>query len=524
MGYQLTRDRAQNANVGRLDNVRPAIEGKKPSSIIFIHGLSGSAKSTWAAMTRLFANDPRFVEHEIDYYQYPTRLIRLPLTPPLPKLSDLAHGLRTLIEEKHASSSISIVAHSLGGLIARKYIVDVLKSGHELTVKNLALIAVPNTGASLANVANHLTFPHYQLKALAKDSDSLNKLNIDWLNYSAEKSLSVKYILGGADRIVAHNSGSPYNGVGSASLLIEADHRSIVSPVDERDIRYLAVSSFIMPTIQSRAAPVIGAERHNPLAGDPLFDIYTTTHEPFYYPRSFDAVLGDVVVGSHVWVTGRSGCGKSAALRRVVALSGWKLLHINLATHEMTNAENMTEALTEELLSINDGGPALESAMETANRLRRLKLAIEAQGSDEVVGIVIEEIPLPPIELGRFLQHIATVIELLGSESDRPQQVRLLFSSIHAIDDPSNAISAKTREMVQLIPVSPWTITQMLALGTLIRAASDHTITDHVLEKIVTAADGSPRFMKAVFRKFRNGMATPANIDDVCQGVRLESL
>ncbi|MEG3093396.1 alpha/beta fold hydrolase [Sphingomonas sp. PB1R3] len=510
--------------MGQLESARSASGASSANSIVFIHGLSGSAKSTWAAMERQFAADPRFDGYNLDYYQYPTRLIRLPFTPPLPMLADLAHGLRTLIDERHASSSVSIVAHSLGGLIARQYIVDVLKSNRDLLVDNLVLIAVPNTGASLANVASLLSFPHFQLKTLAKDSEGLRRLNIDWLGCAADTKLSIKYILGGSDRVVPHHSGSPYKGIDAASLLIEADHRSIVSPVDINDIRYLAVSNFLISGTKSNSTRQGSLKQANPLLGDPLFDIYTPAHEQFYYSRDFDSVLADVLISSHVWVTGRSGCGKSASLRRAVSLSGWRLIHINLATHEAAGADDMVEALTEELLNIRDGGQSMEIAIGAANRLRRLKLAIEVQATDEVVGIVVEEIPLPPAELSKFLKHIATVVELLGSESERPQQARLLLSSIHAIDDPSNSISSKAREMVQLIPVSPWTTTQMLGLGTVIRAASDNVISDEALERIVTAADGSPRMMKAVFRKFRNGIATPADVDSVCDGIRLESI
>ncbi|WP_332786880.1 hypothetical protein [Sphingomonas sp. PB1R3] len=286
----------------------------------------------------------------------------------------------------------------------------------------------------------------------------------------------------------------------------------------------MAVSNFLISGTKSNSTRQGSLKQANPLLGDPLFDIYTPAHEQFYYSRDFDSVLADVLISSHVWVTGRSGCGKSASLRRAVSLSGWRLIHINLATHEAAGADDMVEALTEELLNIRDGGQSMEIAIGAANRLRRLKLAIEVQATDEVVGIVVEEIPLPPAELSKFLKHIATVVELLGSESERPQQARLLLSSIHAIDDPSNSISSKAREMVQLIPVSPWTTTQMLGLGTVIRAASDNVISDEALERIVTAADGSPRMMKAVFRKFRNGIATPADVDSVCDGIRLESI
>jgi len=104
-------------------------------------------------MSKCVSEDDDFTNVEMDYYTYPTRLIRFPFTPPLPGLRDLADGFRTFLEERHRSKkNVLIVAHSLGGVIARQTIVSAFRSGQLNNITKLALLAAPSTGSQLANV------------------------------------------------------------------------------------------------------------------------------------------------------------------------------------------------------------------------------------------------------------------------------------------------------------------------------------------------------------------------------------
>jgi triacylglycerol esterase/lipase EstA (alpha/beta hydrolase family) len=91
--------------------------------ILFVHGLGGGDE-TWGSFERLLKTD-QVLRGRIDvaFYTFRTRLFRwLPTWQSTP-LQDLAKGLATEVRAKHANySKILMVCHSLGGLIAKRFI------------------------------------------------------------------------------------------------------------------------------------------------------------------------------------------------------------------------------------------------------------------------------------------------------------------------------------------------------------------------------------------------------------------
>ena len=126
----------------------------KSRLILFIHGLGGNGRSTWQSFPKLIETDahlPR--DNHIAFYNYPTSLFYLPLVSKSIKIQDLAMGLSTQITNEFvAYDSISLVCHSLGGLIARWYLMNEVRYNRPLKVTHLLLYAVPNNGAQLASL------------------------------------------------------------------------------------------------------------------------------------------------------------------------------------------------------------------------------------------------------------------------------------------------------------------------------------------------------------------------------------
>ena len=138
--------------------------------ILFIHGLGGAGEATWRRRGRpgfpeLIRNDPALRSAcDIAFFEFPTSLFRLPFNTKTPRVRDLAEGLRSQIDVCYPNyDSIALVCHSLGGLIARKYLVEEVKRGADLRVAKLLLFAVPNHGAALASVARHVSWHNGQL-------------------------------------------------------------------------------------------------------------------------------------------------------------------------------------------------------------------------------------------------------------------------------------------------------------------------------------------------------------------------
>ncbi len=473
-------------------------------------------------MSRCVAADPDFAHVELDYYTYPTRLIRWPFTPPLPGLRDLADGFRTFLEERHRTKeNILIVAHSLGGLIARHMIISTLRSGHLNNIRKVALVASPSTGSQLANVGSVVSFAHRQLKQLCRDAQGLAAINIDWEQMKIEEKIQVKYILGGSDRVVPNESAAPYLGRDNRAVLINADHRSIVAPDDVDDIRYKTVKRFLLEdTAREAKLPVLAAPSVERPA-DPLFDVYTPKDDPYYLVRSFDNVLSNVLASGHVWLSGESGIGKSAAARRVVYSSGWKLFHINLSGHEIQSAQALVGAVSSEIAAIADRTPISKDST-FAEQILSTKKALMAARSDKIVAKVIEEMPIKEENLGASVNLIAQFLEHIDADEHLNGQVRFIFSSRKSLSSTLGILDSKARERIQFLPVETWTQIDIARLVQLLAPALRPNLTPEEQQYISTASGGSPRFVKMIFRHWRNGTSNSRTIEDLCSRVSKE--
>ena len=219
--------------------------------LLFVHGLGGHAETTWGKFPQLVRED-RDLAPKVDVgtYAFPTMLFRLPFGRKALKIQTLASGLRTQIENQFSQYDwVMLVCHSLGGLIARRYLLDEVKSQRSLRCTQLLLFAVPNNGAGLASVGKYISWKHYQVQQLCADSDLVEDLNDDWFRFDMPRKLLIKYVLAGQDRIVTAQSAKSYWGNSDVETVVNKDHRSLVKPDGPNDLAFLILKLFIERTI-----------------------------------------------------------------------------------------------------------------------------------------------------------------------------------------------------------------------------------------------------------------------------------
>jgi pimeloyl-ACP methyl ester carboxylesterase len=509
-------------------------------AVIFVHGLGGTPKSTWAKMLDCFKSDEEFQDWALDCFHFPTCQFQLPFFPPPPGLRGIAEGLKTFIEERHgARSLIALVAHSLGGLVARQFIVSELRAGKHHHIDKLALIAVPSSGSALASVGSLVSFRHRQLLRLSRDDEGLRGVNIDWEQLNVEGSVEVRYILGGRDLAVPHDSAVPFFGRDNRSMLINEDHRSIVQPAGKDDIRYRTIRRFVLnpkPSTKLAVSEPIAApvEVLAPTEGrtpsrrgrpaDPLFEAYTPRDEPFYVTRNFDIILMQTLGSGHVWLFGESGVGKSAALRRAVQQSGWHLNHLSLAGYEVANPLQLFRALCVELASMAAVGDLLPQDCALSELFLFLKRILRAFPADLIIANVVEEMPLECDGLAEFAELLAKFLTSLVGEPDLYRRVQFALSSLQDVGTACKPISAKTREQIQLIPAERWPVHDGRRLVELLASTLKLELTSESQEKIAISAAGSPRFIKQVFRHWRNGTFGRPSVDQLIERVQGEQV
>lgn len=238
--------------------------------IIFIHGLFGS-KETWipkVAEENLYEPQMKlgpqplmqYLEEDADiastfdfclfhYYTKPislferlNRLLHLLFNTEMKRnlpIDDLKDLLKTEIEVKLKNKNIVFIAHSMGGIVAKTYILDILQNKQRLNVNMFISLAVPHQGSDWATIGKKLLL-NPQIKYLAPLSGDLYKLNDQWIRNTAEVPQTI-YCVGKNDTIVKNTAAIGHQ-VGEKDIKhLEYDHFSITKPKskDEALVIYL---------------------------------------------------------------------------------------------------------------------------------------------------------------------------------------------------------------------------------------------------------------------------------------------
>lgn len=175
--------------------------------ILFVHGLGGG-HGTWGSFESLLKADMDLKGRiAVAEYTFPTRLFRLFPTWKSTPLQDLAKGLATEIRTRHHNyPKILMVCHSLGGLIAKRLIIEAIKRAEPLKIREVIFFGTPHQGARLANIANIFSFKHRHLRQIGKESDFIEMVNEDWAHCQCEAHVGATYVVGGQDAYVSRES------------------------------------------------------------------------------------------------------------------------------------------------------------------------------------------------------------------------------------------------------------------------------------------------------------------------------
>lgn len=469
-------------------------------------------------MLALCGRDPLMAEFQFDTYEFNTARVRLPFQLRMPSLQQIAAGLASEINIRHKNrEKIYLIGHSLGGLVARQYLLSEIKKSNKHKVSGVLLFATPNTGASLASVGNSLSWNQRHLKQLTNGSDILQSMNEDWVHFAVESSVKVKYISGGADAIVEPSSSIPYIGERNSETLIKHDHRSIIMPEKLDDIRYLVLQQFLLDA--KPEAPSISTSK----PADPLFDIYHEVHEPYYFKRDVDGHTMKQLARRPLWLWGRSGIGKTTSLRHLSTTSGWKIGQIMLSSYQPDAPDVLFRAMCEQLADLQRSTDELAKDADVPSMIGYFRRQLRLSPPATTLCLIIEEIPLSTREkIEIFLGYILYLIQSIESDDSLANRFVLAFSSVY---DPSQALSegmVKLREHLQIAYVPNWSLDELTAfVGELCEATAIDLATSE-REMLAKAACGSPRFIKMALRKLRNDITTP--LTNVIQSVRVEQV
>lgn len=467
-------------------------------------------------------SDKALERFSLDCYAYPSRWLP-PSFGRIAGLNELSRGLETEIKVKHGGrSELIIVAHSLGGLVARQYIINSLKSKQRQPVTKLMLIAVPHTGATLANVATNIYGYHPQVTQLCKNADLLQVQNEDWVRLEAESAVNVRYVVGGADSVVAPDSANPFFASDRVHTIIGSNHRSIVEPTSKDDTRYIVLKQFALEGALSNLEAKATQEAVSQRPADVLFDVFSRQDEPFYIRRQFDERLNAASVQGHVWLTGESGVGKTSAARRSIFAAGNRSAQVILAGYQGLSPIGLFRALCVELSESLGHTEVPAANSTTAELLTFVKRLLRSSSNDKSLSILIEEIPLSTQpEFDEFLASTLQLMLVLDADDRLHNTIRFAFTSIY---DPSGGAvrPEKLHEKLQLLGMPRWSTPDLRIMSQMISREMKLGLRDADLDLVAEWAMGSPRYVKSVFRHWRNGTDRGRSVSELIASLAVE--
>jgi hypothetical protein len=234
--------------------------------IVFIHGLGGSP-NTFKEFS-IYLNSKWGFNYGIllFYFTYYKNLFNSKFLTIIPRFFlfalkavwskrnlDNARKLKVYIDKYcNESDNIVLVAHSMGGLVARQFLVDCKKENIDIrNIRMLCTFATPHNGShfarkvSLIRKYNLLKKPYvflsnkfnYRLSPQIGDisnlSEFLNQLNKDWRDFNVEKELKFIRIGGTKDWLVKIDSSNLHNDDLNNVFYYDYGHSQLISPLKD---------------------------------------------------------------------------------------------------------------------------------------------------------------------------------------------------------------------------------------------------------------------------------------------------
>ncbi len=203
-------------------------EGGK-AAVVFLHGFMGSPEATWREFPRFLVEEPALAEWGVHSMAYSTTL-----APDLrgvwsadASIVTLAERLRTAAKSRFDKAPLALVAHSMGGLVVQRALLD--DDDFRRRVSHVVLFGTPSAG--LARASRFALWKN-QIAEMADDGEFITDLRRRWRErHSPKPSFAFVAVAGENDEFVPRLSSiDPFPE--DQRGVVPGNHLEIVKPPD----------------------------------------------------------------------------------------------------------------------------------------------------------------------------------------------------------------------------------------------------------------------------------------------------
>lgn len=231
--------------------------------LVFLHGWNGDPVETWNQFPSLVGSDPRFAGVDILSISYPTYIWKRNL-----RIPQLARWIKKELDTSGMDryQQAIIVAHSMGGLVARHIVIKQILASQCSSFGLLVEVATPHGGAEYSYLASLLGISKEFTRDLAPNSDFLVDLSNDWKD-TGNKPQSSCYASKG-DEVVPEESAT--RDCDKTLTHLEWGHTELVKPEAATDPRYAFPMQDVVIHLQATPRPCTPAKGSMPPSQPPV--------------------------------------------------------------------------------------------------------------------------------------------------------------------------------------------------------------------------------------------------------------
>jgi pimeloyl-ACP methyl ester carboxylesterase len=200
-------------------------------ALLFLHGFSGNPNTTWGRIPEFIGSDPRLADWDLFSVGYTTRLVPdivgiWSADAPLDRLALMLYTA-TNLPALRKYRSLALVAHSMGGLLVQRVLVEHADLAQR--VSQVVLFGTPSAGLSKAGF---FRFLKRQVRDMGDQSEFVQNLRAAWkARFEPQSPFRFTAVAGDQDEFVPSQSSiEPFPP--AQRSVVPGNHLEIVKPED----------------------------------------------------------------------------------------------------------------------------------------------------------------------------------------------------------------------------------------------------------------------------------------------------